>query len=311
MQINCNQLKSYLENHVLGTTIDKLKPINRGGSSLNFLCYTKNKNYLIKAINKEKKERIVKLCNKLQILEKHPLIYTAHLEQFNNQSFFEYENWAIMVISYIKGKKLQYKDITPELIDKIYTSYIHISELKIDAAPQKNLPLVYEDNKNLISELISANKGKIKQKILQAMYKLNEAVKTDFTLNTEVKIIHGDASLNNCLQDKNKNIALLDFELARYGYEVEDWAEFFLSSISQHSIIFIPQKRLERLIRYTNSLFNFTKQEWIWATNQYFLNLINKRVKSKKLFKSIRKSILFTLNLKKHKSIISVIEKIY
>ena len=63
MQINCEKIKKYVQQHILKTTITYFKPINRGGMSLNFICKTNSKKYIIKAINKEKKERIIKFCN--------------------------------------------------------------------------------------------------------------------------------------------------------------------------------------------------------------------------------------------------------
>lgn len=311
MQINCEKIKKYVQQHILKTTITYFKPINRGGMSLNFICKTNSKKYIIKAINKEKKERIIKLCNILEALKKEPLIYTAHLETFNNQTFFEYEDKLIIIISYVKGKKISYLELSPLVIDSIYNSYKYIAKLDIEVLPQKVLMNIYSENKQILGELLKQNKNFIKTKILNAIYKLNESLKTDISLEKPLKIIHGDASLNNCLVDDENNVALLDFELMRYGYEIEDWAEFLISSLSQHSILFIPKNRLSQLIGYTNTLFNFTKQEWIYGINLYFLNLLNKRIKSKKLFKSIRKAALFTLNINKKRSIYSVLDKIY
>ncbi len=311
MQINCEKIKNYVQQHILKTTITYFKPINRGGTSLNFICKTNSKNYIIKAISKEKKERTVKLCNILQALKKEPLIYTAHLETFNNQTFFEHEDKLIIIISYIEGKKISPSELSPLIINSIYNSYQHIAKLNIEVLPQKTLVKTYSENKQILDELLKQNENFIKTKILNAVYKLNESLKTDILLEKPLKIIHGDASLNNCLLDDDNNVALLDFELMRYGYEIEDWAEFLISSLSQHSILFIPKNRLLQLIVYVNTLFNFTKQEWIYGINLYFLNLINKRIKSKKLFKSIRKAALFTLNINKKRSIYSVLDKIY
>ena len=113
------------------------------------------------------------------------------------------------------------------------------------------------------------------------------------------------------IEDKNQNIALLDFELMRLGFEVEDWAEFLISSLSQHYIFSFPEKKFAELVVYVNEIMNFSKQDWQYGINLYFLNLIKKRLKSKKLFKSMRKAMLFTLNFRKYQIISKVIEKIY
>lgn len=117
--------------------------------------------------------------------------------------------------------------------------------------------------------------------------------------------------MNNAIEDINKNIALLDFELIRYGYPVEDMAELLLSSLLQHCIFIIPKKHMEQLIKHINKIFNFTYEQWLYGINLYFLNLVYKRLKSKKLFNSMRKSILFTLNIKKYNDIKSILNKIY
>ena len=311
MQINSDKLKAYLVNNVFQQDIVLLKNINRGGSSLNFLCKTEHKSYIVKAIKKEKQDRAIRLCQILKALKKEPHLYTAHLEIFNNQDFFEYENWLIIILSYIDGKRVLLSNLDTKLIDKIYVSYQHISKLDIPVSPQKNLEQISSENKQILQELMKKEKSFIRNKVLKLINMLNEAIETNVVLNQDATIIHGDASLNNCLIDHQQNIALLDFELMRYGYKVEDWAEFFISSLSQHAILFIPQKRLKNLILHTNTLFNFSKQEWIYGINLYFLNLIQKRIRSKKLFKSTRKALLFTLNLKKYKVLLNMINSLY
>ena len=95
---------------------------------------------------------------------------------------------------------------------------------------------------------------------------MNEKLAPDITLTQSPQIIHGDASLNNCMKDKHNQIALLDFELARLGYPVEDWAEFLLSSLYQHQVFFFPTKKLKILIEHLNGIFNFVR-----LVNNYLL----------------------------------------
>ena len=45
--------------------------------------------------------------------------------------------------------------------------------------------------------------------------------------------------------------------------------------------------------------------------DRYFLNLINKRLKSQKIFKSIRKDLLFCLNNRKYEVISDLIKSIF
>lgn len=311
MQINYKKLKSYLENNIFTTNIKSFIPITRGGSSLNFFCETESGKFIVKSIPKEKKERVIRLCEILNALEDVPAIYTAYLKKFNNKEFFEYEDMLLIIISYIDGKRIASYELNTSVIDKIFSSYQHIQHINIKGAPEKNLQNMYLENKSLLNELLKSNKGYIRKKILNSMYQLNEELNIEISLNQKVKLIHGDASLNNCLIDKDGKMALLDFELVRYGYEIEDWTEFLISSLSQHCILFLPEKRFETLINHTNKLFNFTKTEWLYGVVLYFLNLLNKRLKARKLFKSTRKSLLFILNKQKYRTIKNIIEKIY
>jgi len=311
MHIKIYQLKKFLEKNIIKQTIKKLKNLNRGGTSINFYCETDDKKYIIKVISKEKRQRVERLCKIFNSLSENHYIYTAQIQKFHNQEIFEYENYLLIIISYISGHQFSARKITPKIINQIFTSYKHISQLNIEGGYQKNLQQIYLENKKILNELHKNNLGFIRNKILICINKLNEKLSTKIVLNKNIKLIHGDASLNNCLLDKDGNVAILDFELIRFGYEIEDWSEFLLSSLLQHSIIIIPQKHLERLIKHINSLFNFTKQEWLYGINLYFLNLINKRLKSQKLFKSTRKSILFTLNLHKYNAILKLLNKIY
>lgn len=311
MEINIKNLEKFLQTDILSTKVKKLEKITRGGTSLNFICQTDKNKYLIKAIKKEQLNRAVRLCDILNELKKHPSIYTAHLKTFNKKCIFEFEDWLILLIEYIDGKKLSHHQLTPKLIDKINDSYKHIANLKLDNLFQKQLENIYLENKDILSNLLSGNKNYIKCKILNSIHALNEKLSTKFVIKRNPQVIHGDASLNNLLKDSNQQVALLDFELIRTGYPVEDWAEFFISSLYQHQIFFFSTTKLKKLILHCNNIFSFTSTDWNYGINLYFLNLINKRLKSQKIFKSIRKDFLFCLNNRKYEVISDLIKSIF
>lgn len=309
--MNLNKLKYFLENDVLHKEIVYLKNLNQGGTSINLVCKTTDTKFLVKILpntNVKRAERLLSILNSLKQISN---IYSPHIIEFNGKQWFEFDNCIILIIEFISGKKLQYTELNENHLNRIYTSYQYIQQLKLNALPQRDLKKIYKENKELINQLLSTENNFFKQKILHKLSVFNEKLNIDVKLNDEIVIIHGDASLNNTLEDMNKNIALLDFEMIRYGFIIEDWSEFLLSSILQHCVLFIPKKHLEKLIKATNHIFNFNIDQWKYGVNLYFLYLINKRLKSKKLFKSIRKSALFIFNIKKHKDIYSILKKIY
>ena len=311
MQIHLASFKNFLEHNLFKTDIHYLKNINRGGSSINFVCNVKSEKFIVKAIKKDYFERAQRLCDILNSLKSEPLIYTAYAKDFDGKFIFEYENWLILVIEYIDGCNINNNQLNTEIIDKICLSYKHFKNLKINALAQKDSNKIYLETKDKLNELLSNNKSFIKCKILQSMYRLNEKLKSEILLKQEPQIIHGDASLNNLLKDKNNQIAILDFELVRLGYPIEDWAEFLISSLFQNQIFFFSTKKLKHLVCHLNTLFNFTRQDWQYGINLYFLNLLNKRSKARKLFKSIRKAYLFTFNHRKLDAINKMLDSIY
>ncbi|MBE6450870.1 MAG: hypothetical protein E7016_02770 [Alphaproteobacteria bacterium] len=311
MQINIKKFKQFLEQNVFFNDVKSLKHINRGGTSCNFVLTSTDTKYLLKAINKQQFSRVIKLCNILQALEKEHNIYSPHLIKFQNKPYFEYDQWLILIIEFIDGKKLSAKQIDNQLIDKIFSSYQNIKNLNFDTSEKRCIKNIYAENKDMLDKFLFENKNFIKRKILQSVYTLNEKLNNKTMPEKALQIIHGDASLNNCLKDANNQIALLDFELIRLGYPVEDWAEFLISSLFQHQIYFFSTKKLKNLILHCNKLFLFEKSDWQYGIDLYFLNLINKRLKSKKLFKSIRKAWLFSLNNKKYQVITDLINSIY
>lgn len=311
MQINIKKFKQFLEQNVFFNDVKSLKHINRGGTSCNFIVNFTDTKYLLKAIKKHQLPRVIRLCNILQALEKEQKIYSPHLIKFQNKPYFEYDQWLILIIEFIDGKKLSAKQIDNQLIDKIFVSYQNIKNLNSDTSEQRHIENIYAENKDMLDKFLFENKNFIKRKILQSVYTLNEKLNNKTIPAKVPQIIHGDASLNNCLEDANKQIALLDFELIRLGYPVEDWAEFLISSLFQHQIYFFSTQKLKNLILHCNKLFLFEKSDWQYGIDLYFLNLINKRLKSKKLFKSMRKAWLFSLNNKKYQVITDLINSIY
>lgn len=308
--MNLNKLKYFLEKEVLYKDIVSLKNLNQGGSSTNLVCDTEYDKFFIKVLP-DNRTRANKLLKILDSLKNIPEIYTAHLIDFNQKQYFEFENNIILIMEFIKGRKIKYKELNNDFLDRFYNSYQHVNKLKLDDLPQRIPQEIYATNKALIKELKKNNTGYIKNVILNRIEKLNENLNSNISFKNKPVIIHGDVSLNNAIEDINKNIALLDFELIRYGYPVEDMAELLLSSLLQHCIFIIPKKHMEQLIKHINKIFNFTHEQWLYGINLYFLNLVYKRLKSKKLFNSMRKSILFTLNIKKYNDIKSILNKIY
>ena len=309
--MNLKKLKCFLENEALHKEIVYLKNLNQGGTSINLTCKTADAKFLIKILpntNIKRAERLLRILNSLKQISN---IYSPNIIEFNEKQWFEFDNYIILIIEFINGKKLKYKELNETHLNKIYTSYQYIQQLQLDALPQRKPEEIYKENKEMIEQLLKTENNFLKKKVLNKLNRFNNLLNIDTKCVDTPVIIHGDASLNNTIEDLNKNIALLDFEMIRYGYIVEDWTEFLLSSVLQHSILFIPKRHLEKLIKITNNLFEFDIEQWKYGVNLYFLNLISKRLKSKKLFKSTRKAILFILNIKKHKQIYKILNEIY
>ena len=309
--MNYEKLKSFLSTEVFNEEIDNLKNLNRGGSSTNFVCKTAQKKYLVKLLPASNPQRAERLSNILDSLKKIPQIYTPYIVEFNQKQLFYFEKYIVIVIEFIEGKRIKHHQLNENVLNEIFNSYQHVKDLEISTLPQINIKETYLENIKLINNLKTKHIGYFKKKILDMMYSFNEAINTDIKLESKPVVIHGDASLNNIMEDKNKKIVMLDFELMRIGYPCEDWAEFLISSLAQHSIFSFPDKKFAQLVVDVNKLMNFSKMDWQYGINVYFLRLLNKRLKAKKLFKSIRKALLFILNKNKLKIALNQIEKIY
>lgn len=306
------QFKSHIETEILKTSVKKMKTLNRGGSSKNYHLILDNCSYLLKVFslhnnNILRSERLLLIGRFLSDLK----IQTPH---FIKNQFFVFENNIFLLMDFIEGKRVLPADISL----KTLSSFEKSEKLLQKADPQKE-PFLHslltpKDLHSNISEKIeklSLQKYSFfrftKSEILHYLEKIySETPK----LSSHPVIIHGDTKPDNFILTQN-TLTMLDFEMIRFGYTVEDLAQFLLSLVLQHSVWFWNKKLFNFGFSYFTKAFHLQKEDWVYGTNMYFLRLMERRLNSRSLFLSPRKTWLFLNHLKKQQQIMSFIEKFY
>lgn len=304
--IDILSFQKFLEEKVFQGKNIIIKKNTRGGNSLNFLAQTEKNVCFIKLLPTEDSERIEYLRSILTIINHYPSFYSAHLCPDVPQ-FLNYQNFCVLIMNFIFGRKLKYYQLTPKVISSIAATYREFSKIPFAEAglalPDRSALEIYESNQEEIEKLLKSRNFRIKH-MAARLLRYNQLF---FNSIPEIKenlaLIHGDASLNNMLCDDNGKIAFLDLELMRFGHPVEDAAELILSSLLSHAVFFTPQERIRELTEAVDETAGFSAQEWQYGICMHYLYYICRRLRGGKLFKSYRKDWLVLQYLRKFKVI--------
>lgn len=313
-QQNIKKFKVFLEEKIFCAPLTSFKKINRGGSSFNFLAQYAQNSYLIKLLPKDNMPRIERLCQILSFFSRNPDFTTPHLVKEGDACGFDCGDYRAVVLNYIPGRKIKFFELSKAMLNPIIAAYKIFQSLEWEnqsfILPQRSVKEIYNSNKLKIEELRQANKGFFQQKLLAELDQINQSIYSSTVLpDCPPAVIHGDASLNNMIIDQNGKAVFLDFEMVRHGFIIEDVTEFIFAAVLPHYVFLFPKRMLLKIMTRINQNRHFSKQEWLYGTNLYFLYLIQRRLNGTKFLKSFRKDFLFLTHLKKHQKIVDLIEK--
>lgn len=305
----------FLETEVFCEPVIDIEEISCGGSSYNFFCQTPANSYVIKLLNKKDNARMARIHKILQTFEQNPDFHACALAKTINSYFF-YMDFAVLVMLKISGFEIRYKDFNKTLLLSVIKNYRQFLKVKFDNTdiiyPLRAPEFFYKRIDNKINELQKSNLGIFRTYLVSIISNLCRKIYDNVPkINSEQIIIHGDASLNNMIMQRNGCIAFLDFEQLRYGYAIEDISQLLLSSLLQHQVLGFPKRQIKELIEVANRHCKFKKSEWIYGIHLYFLGLAYRRLMGPKFLKSLRKDILFVIHLKKYNKISALINEIY
>jgi Ser/Thr protein kinase RdoA (MazF antagonist) len=299
--LDLEKLRLFCTDCLFHKQIKEFRELTRGGSSFNFRVRTDDGAYVVKLIPKERYETVLKLKSILRILKNNPSFLTADLIETPVEAEV-YEDFLILVITYIDGTRITPAALNATLLLSVIANYKAFE--RIDFSKENALfPILtpkdlYLQNQKAADNL-KINASLYQRQVLQKIDRLNTLFyRLSPSLPCPTTVIHGDAGLDNMQLDRQSNTVFFDFERMRYGYPAEDAAELLCSALLERSFFF-PRKRFRELAAVIQSEANFSFSEWQYALNMHFLNALGRRLRSGKLFRSLRKDWLFFRYLQK------------
>ena len=304
---------SYIETEILHFPIEKVLPLHRGGTSNNYRIETKQGSFVLKVFPLS--DYTTKRAEHLLLIDRFLLnIGLKETPHFITDQFYIYENHIFLISYFIKGEHLSLSKLSYQaLLSFEKNEQLLAVQNPFNASFLK--PLIKPDD--LLKEISkSIEKLKLQKYSFfrfiepKISFYLKEIYSQTPVLSQEPVIIHADTKPDNFIL-KNGNLIMLDFEMMRLGYTVEDLAQFALSLVLQHSVWRYNKKLFSFIFKYFTQTFHLKKEDWVYGVNMYFLRLLNRRLYSSKLFLSPRKSWLLLKHLQKHDEIMSFIESYY
>ena len=302
--------KSFLQNEVLKTSLKSVRPLNKGGTSENYMLLSDKQEWLLKVLEKKQKERAERLVEIYQNLEKIKGLNTPHVLEFR-----EFDEKYLILMNFIEGEKLKPSKITDNVLQKLKENYQALMSADFsnkDFVRPLLKPADYEkDIKKEIKKMSNQNAFEkfLVGKVARYFEKISQTLPKQSKKNQMV--IHGDTGPNNFIIGRDGKVYFLDFEMIRFGFLSEDLAQLVLSLVLQHSIWFFNEKLLLKMVRFFNDAFKLSYQDWVYGTDIYFLRLIARRLRSGKFLSSPRKVWLFLKHLQKHEKVLKAIQKLY
>ncbi len=309
---------------LLKEPIQDVYRFSKGSSSYNFKIKTSRRTILVKLLKKHSKlgfERIYQIMNRL---EKNPDLKYAHLQKLNGEPYFVYQNYYGIILDYIQGEALSSYEITRRHFRQILHLYALFQKTNFSNCqallPPYDLEKIWKDafvslqeqenqikthngfQKIIFQRLVSL----IKKYLLQLQ---NEPLQRNPNRTT---IIHGDFHNNNLLFQKEKLVALIDFEEVGYGYPTEDLMRFILCLIERLPIWITPQSYVGEWIELSQKRFSFTQEEWLLGLNSFSVQKVQKILRGKYKFfslKHLKKMIQLIFYFHLHKKIAALIKE--
>lgn len=282
------ELADFLQKEQIFPQILSIKEICVGGSSYNFCVKTVQGVFFLKLISaKRTRGSFLHLKNVLSQLD---FLYQLRQEKF--------ADFYLLAMPYVIGRKLKYKDCSPELFAKLQAEYGKFQACDVAKEyirPQQNMPKMIEK----ISECLQKDTSLAGRLLSKYFW---QKIKPELVcLENSAKFIHGDLTENNILLDKNGVPHLLDFEQIRYGYEIEDVCYLFLQ-LSGFRGLWGRIGRFARLRKMIEPLLQneISAEYWLYGVQLFYLNHLYRRLINPKKHSSFRKEMCLLWSLRQY-----------
>ena len=278
-----SELLQFIKSEKLFSDLRGFAEIYEGGSSYNFCVHTKKNKYLLKLIsvrNIDNYNRIKQIHQQLGI--DYPL------------GNYIFENCLLLATKYIEGKKFRFANFNNNTFNQIMEQHDKLSKCSIDdnliRAQQMSSELVQD-----IGDKLKQEKGIVAKIIYQKFFVSFQKEIIEMPVSNE--IIHGDFTANNILMDSSRYPNLIDFDRVRYGYQIEDIV-YLVMQLSGFRGLYGNLRRFNKLYNIVNDKYNFSKQEWLYGIQMFYLNSLHRWVyNSTKKKRNIRKGFCFIISL--------------
>ena len=288
MKFTQNQkLADFLRKKQFFPQILSIKEICLGGSSYNFCVKTIKGEFFLKLISAKQVE-IYRLLKK--ILSQFEFLYLLPEEKF--------ADFYLLAMPYVVGRKLKYKDCSPELFAKLQAEYAKFQNCSLAAEfikPQQDMPKIIAK----ISACLQHDNSVAGRLLNKYFWR---KIKPELVcLDGSTKFIHGDLTVNNILVDKDGIPYLLDFEQVRYGYEIEDVCYLFLQ-LSGFRGLWGRIGRFSRLRKMIEPLMQneISAEYWLYGVQLFYLNHLYRRLVNPKKHSSFRKEMCLLWSLRQY-----------
>ena len=281
------KLADFLRKEQIFPQILSIKEIYCGGSSYNFAVKTEQNKFFLKLISANRTNAYLQLKHLLSQLD---FLYPLPKEKF--------ENFYLLAMPYVIGRKLKYKDCSPELFAKLQAEYSKFQACDVAKEyirPQQNMPKMIEK----ISECLQKDTSLAGRLLSKYFW---QKIKPELVcLESSAKFIHGDLTANNILLDKNGSPYLLDFEQIRYGYEIEDICYLFLQ-LSGFRGLWGRIGHFARLRKMIEPLLQneISAEYWLYGVQMFYLNHLYRRLVNPKKHSSFRKEMCLLWSLRQY-----------
>ena len=290
------EIENFIIENEIFENITYIREIYEGGSTYNFYVRTNINEYILKLIPNEKFDMYNRL---VYILSTMNLFVPIKIDSF--------DNYKMLVITFINGRKLRYKNITDTLVKKLFMQYKKMQSCKIDKQyirsqyisvdMAQDIQNKFDEDKSFIAGLIN--------KYFFTKFKEQLYVKPKTNI-----FIHGDFTANNILIGKDNNPNLIDFDCLRFGYEIEDFAGLVLQLSGFRGLIG-NIKYFKKLYNLINKNSIYSKDDWIYGIQHFYLRSLRRWVhNSNKKKKTIRKGLCFFISLMGYFRLIKFLHKI-
>ncbi len=298
-----HQIKLVLEKKPFKLDVKKIKKVNAGASSENYICVCTQDQFFIKVFPQKDKahaERLFKILKEFDLIP-HPFLQTPYILLGTE---------IMLVQKFLSGKELSARELNETRIDLLSIRYKYFLKKSIKLKNLSREQITPEKYFKECMEVLEKSTGKtfnqkIKKRVLQIFQNVPQ-------LKSQTQIIHGDFSVNNFLYDeKTDTLTLVDFESLRKGYVIEDIAKLVLNALLKHSVFFLPKGKLTKMIARFNHNFHFSKEEWLYGIKMYYMQSVLQRLGLKKFQNSWRKKLIYLRKLQMFETICQTLDEIY